>query len=49
LAYVCFHHVVDKDATVNGLADLPVGWCAWRKGVSTPWIREVSADDADET
>jgi hypothetical protein len=49
LAYVCFHHIVDKDATIEGLADLPVGWCAWRENVTAPWVKEVSAADTDES
>jgi hypothetical protein len=49
LAYVCFHHVVDKDATIKALADLPVGWCAWRTDVTAPWIREQTLDTPDES
>jgi hypothetical protein len=48
LAYVCFHHIVDKDPSIEGLADLPVGWCAWRKDATAPWVRELTAPDADE-
>jgi Domain of unknown function (DUF4262) len=47
LAYVCFHHIIDKDATIKDLADLPVGWCAWRKDVTAPWVREETAPDSD--
>jgi len=46
MTYVCLHHVVDKDPTIKHLADLPVGWCAWRDKVTTPWTREVYAPDA---
>jgi hypothetical protein len=45
-AYVCLHHVLDKDATIGDLHDLPVGWCAWREDVTSPWIRELSVPDA---
>ena len=38
--YVCLHCVVDMDASVNDLADLPVGWCAWRENTASPWTRE---------
>jgi len=47
LAYVCFHHIIDKDPTIKELANLPLGWCAWREKVMAPWIRELSAPDAD--
>jgi Domain of unknown function (DUF4262) len=48
IAIVCFHHIIDKDATINQLADLQPGWCAWREDASSPWIREPHAPDADE-
>lgn len=41
LAYVCFHHIIDKDPTISELADLPLGWCAWRETATAPWLREV--------
>jgi len=47
LAYVCFHHIIDKDSTIKELADLPLGWCAWRENVIAPWIRELTVPDAD--
>jgi len=49
ITYVCFHHVVDRDATIQDLADLATGWCAWRESAFTPWIRELTAADADES
>lgn len=48
LAYVCFHHIVDKDPSVAALSDLPLGWCAWREDVASPWIREVAPSDDEE-
>lgn len=36
---VCLHHPIDKDPTLTELADLPLGWCAEREGVGSPWIR----------
>jgi hypothetical protein len=47
LAYVCFHHIVDNDTTIKDLADLPVGWCAWRENVKAPWVRELTVADTD--
>jgi hypothetical protein len=49
IAYVCFHHVVDKDATIKELSDLPVGWCAWRKQVAAPWVREMTQPDTEDS
>ena len=48
LAYVCLHHIIDKDATIKDLADLPVGWCAWRENVAAPWVRELVGADAEK-
>ena len=31
--------VVSTDASLNELADLPVGWCAVRKGIGDQWVR----------
>jgi hypothetical protein len=42
---ICFHHIVDKDPTIKQLVDLPLGWRAWREGVSEPWIREQATPD----
>lgn len=49
IAYVCMHHVIDKDASISELHDLPLGWCAWRDGVASPWKRELTPPDAEET
>jgi hypothetical protein len=32
--------IVAKDASLRELADLPLGWCAWRSSSSDPWQRE---------
>lgn len=37
---VCFHHLTDQDASLHELADLPLGWFAWRDGAGQPWNRE---------
>jgi hypothetical protein len=42
IAYVCFHHIVDKDPTIAELADLPVGWCAWKDVATGEWRRAAS-------
>lgn len=28
------------DASIGQLADLPLGWRAWRETINRPWIRE---------
>jgi hypothetical protein len=47
-ALVCFHHIVDKDASINQLHDLPRGWCASRETPSDPWVREPKPSDESE-
>lgn len=46
IACVCLHHIVDKDASISELRDLPLGWCAWREDVTSPWKRELTPPDA---
>jgi hypothetical protein len=36
---------VRLDPTVEELADLPLGWRAWRKAVTEPWQRAQSPDE----
>jgi hypothetical protein len=39
--------LLEVDATLNDVADLPVGWEAERKRVGTPWLRtRCGAQDA---
>lgn len=46
---VCFHHMVEKDPTLEELADLPKGWCAERSAPGSPWERfESGPEEADE-
>jgi hypothetical protein len=46
---VALSEIVELDATVTVLADLPQGWRASRAGPGSPWIRErcqsVAADE----
>jgi hypothetical protein len=39
-ALVCLEDIVRKDPTVLEVADLPVGWHAWREAVGAAWGRE---------
>lgn len=33
------------DPTLASIADLPPGWCAFRRSVGEPWCREPNDDD----
>ena len=39
LAVSCLHHLIELDPSVKELADLPVGWQAWRSEPGGPWRR----------
>lgn len=34
---VALSSMVSRDNTLNRLADLPEGWCAWRDSPGAPW------------
>lgn len=36
---VALKTICELDASVMALADLPLGWCAWRETVTSPWRR----------
>ena len=38
----------ERDHSIGELADLPLGWRAWRDSVNGPWEREPK-DDYDES
>jgi len=37
---IAMHEVLRIDASLREIADLPVGWTAWRRSRSDPWLRE---------
>jgi hypothetical protein len=37
---VSLKEIVDLDSTIKQLADLPVGWHAWRKSKKAEWVRQ---------
>jgi hypothetical protein len=41
---IALHEAVELDPSVLQLADLPIGWHAWRDSVEEPWIREPDSD-----
>ena len=40
--------MLERDPSIAELADLPLGWRAWREIPSDPWIRELNPDDEGE-
>jgi hypothetical protein len=48
----CVHthlsHLVAGDPTLHALADLPLGWKAWRESAGEPWQREPIPADQGE-
>lgn len=38
----------ERDPTIGELADLPMGWKAWRESAESPWIREPNPHDYGE-
>jgi hypothetical protein len=47
LHLVCLNEIVQRDPSVNLLADLPEGWCAWRDTVRDEWQREPLEESDD--
>jgi len=42
---VCFEHIVEKDPSVVELADLRLGWHAWRESLNDAWVIEINPYD----
>ena len=40
---IALEEAVQLDPSVLQLADLPVGWHAWRRSAEDPWVREPSS------
>jgi len=38
----------NRDPSLGELADLPLGWRAWREDVTSPWVREPNPSDDEE-
>jgi hypothetical protein len=45
---VCMGCIVERDATLVAIADLPMGWGADRKSEGAAWVREVNPAAEDE-
>jgi len=44
---VALDEVLSLDPSIRTLADLPVGWHAWRQTAGGRWVREVNPDVDD--
>lgn len=44
---VALEEIVRYDSSVNEIADLPIGWRAWRQSPAAPWNREARAGPRD--
>jgi hypothetical protein len=40
---VSLKNIYQKDPTIGELADLPIGWCAWRESPKSPWKKYQKA------
>jgi hypothetical protein len=36
---VALEEMIGHDPSLAALADLPIGWCAWREGKEADWLR----------
>jgi hypothetical protein len=43
--HIHLSHLLGADGTLGEVADLPLGWKAWRLSVGEEWIREPTPDD----
>jgi hypothetical protein len=41
----CLGCLFVRDPAIGELADLPLGWRAWRENASAPWLRAARTDD----
>jgi len=47
-AIVSLRSMIERDGTLAELADLPVGWRAWRESQNSPWLRKQSTDASSD-
>jgi hypothetical protein len=45
---VCLGCLVRRDPSLKALADLPLGWTAWRDSLTAPWQRERNTRHSDD-
>ena len=44
---ICLGCAYQRDVTVSAVADLPIGWRAWRASAENPWQRGPSEPEID--
>ena len=42
---ICLNDIVERDPSVNDIADLPLGWRAWRENGGAEWRREAKSSE----
>ena len=47
-AIVSLRSMIERDGKLAELADLPVGWRAWRESQNSPWLRKQSTDASSD-
>lgn len=45
---VCLESILGIDEGMSVLADLPLGWLAWREDMGSPWRRELNPRSEEE-
>jgi hypothetical protein len=40
--------LVERDASVLALSDLPLGWSAWRERPGVPWVHRADSEQTAE-
>lgn len=44
---VSLNTILKLDGSISALADLPLGWCAWRDERGAQWMRQKEQETAD--
>ena len=47
VALVALAEILELDPTVKLLADLPLGWHAWRQNTANSWVREPLPENVE--
>jgi hypothetical protein len=42
-----FEKLYAQDPSIGQLADLPLGWKAWRESPDSPWVRAVNGNEEE--
>jgi hypothetical protein len=44
---LCLGCVFERDQTLAQIAELPIGWSAWRTAVGAPWSKEQNPPESE--